>query len=323
MTSDAIAAMTCDQLAPMLDPFLDGELDAATRRQLAEHLERCPRCADRLARSRALGVAIREQCPALSAPDDLRRRVQAAIRQDPSTAPSLSPSVALPAAPSSTPRAALDDPPTLPHPRSRQRSASTPWARRAVPWLAAATVLLAVGGGGWTLGTAHERALASGAARGIGADAVRDAVVASHLRSLEATNHLVDVVSSDRHTVKPWFDGKLDFSPTVVDLAGDGFPLIGGRLDYLAGRPVAALVYGRGRHVINLFVWPIDPGSADGGAHAAVTGTAMRGYNVRQWDAGGMTHWAVSDVAAPDLDAFVRLVRQPPVSPATSAPEPR
>jgi len=123
-------------------------------------------------------------------------------------------------------------------------------------------------------------------------------VVSSHVRSMMAT-HLTDVTSTDQHTVKPWFDGKLDFAPPVTDLASDGFPLLGGRLDYLGGHPVAALVYGRRKHVINLFVWP---GSGD----RAPREITLRGYHTVHGAKNGMEYWAVSDVNAQDLEALVQ-----------------
>jgi anti-sigma factor RsiW len=132
-------------------------------------------------------------------------------------------------------------------------------------------------------------------------EALADAVVGAHVRSLMA-EHLFDVRSTDEHTVKPWFLGKLDFAPPVVDLAQAGFPLVGGRLDYMSGRPVAALVYQRQKHTINVFVWP-DTGSS------AMTEQTVRGFHVRHWTRGGMTFWAVSDLNDAELGTFARTLQ--------------
>lgn len=132
-------------------------------------------------------------------------------------------------------------------------------------------------------------------------DLLADEVVAGHVRSLEAA-HLTDVLSSDRHAVKPWFAGKLDYSPPVEDLTAEGFPLIGGRLDYLDGRPVSALVYRRGGHAINLFVWP----SAGDSPERA---RADRGFHLVRWTRNGMSYWAVSDLNEEELSRFSSLLR--------------
>ncbi|HTV85735.1 MAG TPA: anti-sigma factor [Dyella sp.] len=133
---------------------------------------------------------------------------------------------------------------------------------------------------------------------GIGANPLAGEVVSSHVRSLQQ-QHLMDVVSTDQHTVKPWFEGKLDFSPRVKDLAGVGFPLAGGRLDALDGHSVAALVYKRRLHVINLYQWPSTVTTS-----AAVV-TQWHGYTVIRWIAGNMNYVAVSDVNETDLRQFV------------------
>jgi anti-sigma factor RsiW len=124
-------------------------------------------------------------------------------------------------------------------------------------------------------------------------------VVSAHIRSLTGT-HLLDVPSSDHHTVKPWFNGKLDFSPSVKDV--EGFPLLGGRLEYLDGHPAAALIYGRRNHMINVFTWP--------SAATAPVNETRNGYHVESWSSDGMTFWAVSDLNEGDLRDFVRLYRQ-------------
>jgi anti-sigma factor RsiW len=128
-----------------------------------------------------------------------------------------------------------------------------------------------------------------------------DQIVANHVRSLLAA-HLVDVTSSDQHTVKPWFDGKVDFAPVVRDLSANGYPLVGGRLDYLDGKTVVALVYQRNKHPINLFITP-----AQMNRNSSPTMTTRRGYNVLSWTNNGMNYWAVSDLSGTELRQFADL----------------
>lgn len=141
---------------------------------------------------------------------------------------------------------------------------------------------------------------------------LQNQIVTSHVRSLLA-DHLADVMTSDRHTVKPWFAGKIDFSPPVIDLKGEGFPLVGGRVDYLNGRVVAALVYRRGGHVINLFIWP-DAVRRD-------RATSYKGYKIREWSASGLAFGAISDTEAGELESFrekfTTAVDEIPKPPAT------
>ncbi len=165
---------------------------------------------------------------------------------------------------------------------------------RAMRWLGAAAALVAVVVVTWVL--------ARGLAGPRADDQLAQEVVASHVRSL-MPNHLADVASTDQQTVKPWFAGKLDFSPLVVDLADQGFALIGGRLDYLDNRPVAALVYRHQQHLINLFIWP---STSAAGTQLEV----VQGYQVAHWTQSGMTYWAVSDMNATELLMFVQLLQK-------------
>jgi anti-sigma factor RsiW len=195
--------------------------------------------------------------------------------------------------------------------RTALRSAAgSPVASRRTPvrgWrplaLAASLALVAVGS--WRV--------ASNRAAG---EALSEQVLTSHVRSL-MPGHLTDVVSSDQHTVKPWFNGKLDFSPAVYDFAGRGYPLIGGRLDYLGGRPVAALVYGRRQHLINVFIWPATQGSGRNPGE-----TMRQGYHLLHWTTPEYTYWVVSDLGMTELRDFAQLVRAGD-STATGAPATR
>ena len=172
---------------------------------------------------------------------------------------------------------------------------------RRQPWLSLGAALAA--GIALTLGTN-----VFFASRGV-TDQLSDELVACHVRSLLA-DHLSDVASSDRHTVKPWFVGKLDFAPPVRDLAPD-FPLIGGRLDYINGHNVAALIYKHRAHTINLFVWP-----AQSATNTDAQPMARKGYNLVHWTSDGMNWWAVSDADAATLASFAQTLRAP--APANS-----
>jgi anti-sigma factor RsiW len=128
---------------------------------------------------------------------------------------------------------------------------------------------------------------------------ITDEVVSAHIRSLQP-GHLMDVETSDQHTVKPWFDGKVDVAPPVIDLTAEGFTLLGGRLDYIDGAPVASVVYSRRKHIINLFV-----ARRLGREHDFVTARTVQGYNVRHWSDQGLDFWAVSDLDPEELGEFV------------------
>jgi len=168
--------------------------------------------------------------------------------------------------------------------RTRQNWWQVPWPWRSV-LVAVATVLVVMIAIPWGSGNSIERQM-----------------VDNHLRSMLA-DHLVDVPSSDQHTVKPWFQGKLNFAPSVPDLTADGFTLIGGRLDVVGGRPVAAIVYRRRQHVVNLWILAAD------GAPGQLKSGDVEGFHLLQWGKGGMAYWAVSDLNPVELREFAMLIR--------------
>jgi anti-sigma factor RsiW len=164
---------------------------------------------------------------------------------------------------------------------------------RPVPWrwMAIAASVLLMASVAWNVAILRSRADPR--------QLVASDVLSAHIRSLAGT-HLLDVPSSDQHTVKPWFNGKVDFAPPVKDV--EGFPLLGGRLEYFAGRPAAALIYGRRNHTINLFVWPA--------AATAGASQTRNGFHIESWSGNGMVFWAVSDLNETELRQFVASYRQ-------------
>ena len=265
--------MNCEEIANLMDGYLDGELDALTSQKIEQHLRECSKCEQAYEVETAMAHAISQAAPYYKAPLELRERIQVSLRE---------------AIGATISRGAAEDGP-LPvrRPEAVQRGIffDMPWNWLA---LAAAIVFVAI-----VASSLLPRLRQPGADQFLATQ-----LIASHVRSLMA-NHVTDVASSDQHTVKPWLDVKLDFAAPVVDLSSDGFPLIGGRLDYLDNHSVAALVYQRRKHFINLFIWPTT--SADSNEQRMVT---RQGYNLLHWIEGDFTYWAVSDVSDKDLQAF-------------------
>lgn len=259
--------MACESNGRLLHGYLDGELDLVRTLDFEEHLKTCAACAGELREQQNLRQSLRSANLYGRAPESLRSRIRAEF----------------PAGPDRRVQHAQRK--LIPMPR-----------RAALNWLAAAAAIVIAFfvGAGVIPNIGGQRQT----------DLLAQEVLASHIRSLQP-GHLFDVQSTDQHTVKPWFDGKLDFAPPVVDLAPAGFPLVGGRLDYANGRPVAALVYGRRLHYINLFVWPSPQAQ-----NTPPSSQVREGYNILHWTQAGMTFWAVSDVAPDDLQTFVALIRK-------------
>jgi anti-sigma factor RsiW len=259
----------CAEVRDLLGAYHDGELAPEQMASVARHLVGCADCARTLEELGRASARLREQFPPLAAPDVLRARVRAALRD---------------ASNEAAPVRAFVAPP---------RSRSGWWMRQA-----AAGVAIAALSSGLTLVAVRRREPITNQAS--------HAVVESHVRAL-MTNHLTDVLSTDQHTVKPWFNGKVDFSPEVQRLDDTGFPLIGGRVDSVAARAVAALVYGRRKHVIDVYTWPA--ATADSAAAAPSSSAGERGYNSIHWRHDGMEFWAVSDLNAAELRQFVDAFR--------------
>jgi mycothiol system anti-sigma-R factor len=267
--------VNCEEIKNLMDAYLDGELDPITSQKVEQHLGDCPKCEQAYEVETAMARAISRAAPYYKAPPELRERIQVSLREAIGVTISRG--------------AAAEDPLPVRRPEEVRRGVffDMPWNWLA---LAAAIVLAAV--------------IASSLLPKLwqpGADQfLATQLIASHVRSLMA-DHLTDVASSDQHTVKPWLDVKLDFAAPVVDLSGDGFPLIGGRLDYLDNHSAAALVYQRRKHFINLFIWPTTP--VDGKEQKIVE---REGYHLVHWIDGDFTYWAVSDVSVGDLQNFQR-----------------
>jgi anti-sigma factor RsiW len=177
----------------------------------------------------------------------------------------------------------------------RQEAKEKPWTQPWWRWSMAAASLVVVVFAIWVAVVILNRPASDAV--------IAQEVVSSHVRSLMA-QHLTDVPSLDTHTVKPWFDGKLDFSPPVKDLGQQGFELKGGRLDYIDNRPVAALVYQRRQHLINVFVWP-----ANSNSKSTAQASVRQGYNLIRWTNSGMDWWAISDLNLAELQQFVQLLQ--------------
>jgi anti-sigma factor RsiW len=267
--------MNCEEATNLMDGYLDGELDPITSQTIERHLRDCPECARTHEAHRALVHSIGSAMPYYKAPSGLRERIRFSLREEAAEQP--------------VRNVAPDARPVIAEKQREPRSIifGTSWN-----WLALAASIVLVAIIAWNLvprlqqpGANAEQFLAT-------------QLIASHVRSLMA-NHLADVASSDQHTVKPWLDARLDFAPPVVDLANAGFPLIGGRLDYLDQRAVAALIYQRRKHFINLFVWQAEPD-----AIKMTKAISRQGYQLLHWVDSDFNYWAVSDVNTNDLQTF-------------------
>ncbi|SEE01899.1 Transmembrane transcriptional regulator (anti-sigma factor RsiW) [Rhizobiales bacterium GAS191] len=274
--------MTCDDKRPLVHALADGELDVIHAREIEAHIASCAGCASTYAEAMALKQKLAMPGLRLRAPADLAQRIAQTL---PAAAPKE-------VARAQTARLApvADLAPAL-FGEPRKSSTSSKFATSGKAWALRVQGALAGAGGAFALAAC----LAFFVMRGGSGGEIAANLVDGHLRSLTG-EHLFDVQSTDQHTVKPWFAGKLAVTPPVPDLALKGFTLVGGRLDYVRGQAAAVVVYRRRTHVINLFVWP--------GTDPAPPSTELSGYFLRHWTKDGLTFWAVSDIAEPELAEF-------------------
>ncbi|MBA5639153.1 anti-sigma factor [Duganella sp. LX20W] len=281
--------MECTQSQHWMAAWLDGELDPAGALQLESHLAGCAACRAALAQLKALRSAVAQEATRHAAPPHLRQRISAALQQQERRQEQeqqrrqeqrLREQVQV--------QEQEQQPQAQPPARRTARFPRWPWAWINLGAAVASTAAFAV-------------TLALYLAQPSPTEQLDQELVASHFRSL-MPDHLTDVASTDQHTVKPWFAGKLDFAPPVTDLAPQGYALIGGRLDYIGQRPVAALAYRHRKHVLNLYVWPVATARA-----TAPQASARQGYQLLHWTRNGMQYAAISDMGAPDLAQFAQL----------------
>jgi anti-sigma factor RsiW len=256
--------MTCDKQL-LVQAYFDGELDAAGAVDVESHLATCAECAAWLGTAQRLRTDIRNGAPLEPAPPRLISAIGAA----------------------------LDREERLDRPAPRRTTGWSTWGiGRRRPAL--------VGVLSGALGAAVGAALAVAVILPGTNARLYDEVTTAHVRSLMA-NHLVDVASTNEHTVKPWFDGRVDIAPPVADFAPDGFELIGGRAEYVGGKRIPAVVYRKGGHIINLFIWPAGGGQPDGLRE-------QNGFHILTWRSGDLVFCAISDIAPDQLRTLARLV---------------
>jgi len=265
--------MTREEAARLLHAYIDGELDPAKTLEFEAHLAENPSVRAACERLREMSAAIRDKADYHAAPAWLEARVRAAI------------------------------------PAERKDASARPirwrWLRPAgsfalaADWLRPAASFAAVALVTWVVALGYMRPNED--------ERITQEVLASHVRATLA-NRFYDVASSDQHTVKPWLSARLAFSPPVADLSASGFELVGGRLDYIGAQPVAALVYKRRAHLIDVFVWPVETQKTE-------RELARDGFNIERFVKNGMGFWVISDLNRNELDDFARLLAEQAAAP--------